>query len=100
MASYTDSLREAARRFQGKEIDIRAECFFPEAEKLILTISDLPFNVEPRYLLFGWANITYTNLENENFSIGAEEPDLTYCWVNASQSDIKKGEDFESWLHH
>ena len=71
--------------------------FFPEAEKLILTISDLVTSiVEPPVICYSdGANITYTNVENENFSIGVEEPDLTYCWVNASQSDIRKSwEDF------
>ena len=99
MASYTDSLREAARRIlrcKGGSIYVPS-AFFPEAEKLILTISDLvPSIVEPPVICYSeGANITYTNLENENFSIGAEEPDLTYCWVNASQSDIRKSwEDF------
>ena len=72
--------------------------FFPEAEKLILTISDLvPSIVEPPVICYSdGADITYTNVENENFSIGVEEPDLTYCWVNASQSDIRKSwEDFK-----
>ena len=99
MASYTDSLREAARRFlrcKGGSIYVPS-VFFPEAEKLILTISDLvPSKVEPPVICYSdGADITYTNLENENFSIGTEEPDLTYCWVNASQSDIRKSwEDF------
>ena len=99
MATYTDSLREAARRLlrsNGGSLYVPRD-LLSESEKLILTISDLvPSKIDPPIILCSnGKEIRYDNGENENFLIGVDEPDLTYCWVNSKRSDSGKyWEDF------
>ncbi len=103
MVSYNDSMREAARRLlrcNGGSLYVPRD-FFSEAEKLILTISDLvPSKIHPPIICYSnGGDIRYNNGENENFSIGVEEPDLTYCWVKVNKSGSGQcWEDFKTMV--
>ena len=96
-------MREAARRLlrcNGGSLYVPRD-FLSEAEKLILTISDLvPSKIDPPVICYSnGGDIRYNNGENENFSIGVEEPDLTYCWVKVNKSGSGQcWEDFKTMV--
>ena len=96
MGTYTDSLREAARRLlkcDGGVLMVPRKNLL-DAKELMLLISDMvPSKIElPDVKLSSGSNITYTNDENFNFVIGTEELDLSYCWVKTDKSS-----DSSSW---
>ena len=93
MGSYVDSTREAARRLlrcEGGTLYVPMERRH-EAENMLIHITDiLPSKIESAKIEVSTnQDIIFFSPDENNFTIGQREPDISHCWVKTEGIDLE-----------